>query len=247
MAEPSIDIQLIVREVLAELAKISECDTGNCPAPASPAKSEKPKVLAVRSPHELVVTARVVTTAELDDRLGGVRRVVVGPQAVVTPSVQDLLRNKNITLVRSEPSSDTSPNGACRLILTTLGKSFDPAGLIDALREDGIEADPRKSDCVVATSTELAGELGDAATLAVVLSSRPATAVCAANRLPGVRAVAATDPATTAKETALLGANLLAINPRTISLFLLKQLIRDFHRMGPRQCPGPDRLMNHLS
>ena len=254
MAEPSIDIQRIVSEVLAELGAAPSPrpgpDTAACPAPSQPAKTRQTReTRQTRTPaadkRELVISARVVTTAEIGDRLSGVRRLVVGPRAVVTPSVRDLLRAGDVTLVRAE-STPQSVAADVRLIVTTLGKSFDSAGLIGALREEGVELDARSSDCVITTSRELAEELAKGQTLAVMLTSRPAIAMCVANRLPGVRAVLATDAAATAKATASIGANLLVISPRTISFFLLKQLIREFRSSGVRQCPGPEELIRHL-
>ncbi|MBL9081025.1 MAG: hypothetical protein JNK76_04425, partial [Planctomycetales bacterium] len=48
----------------------------------------------------LEVAAQVVTLAEIDGRLGDKRRLVVGPKAVVTPAVRDVLRQRNIVLER---------------------------------------------------------------------------------------------------------------------------------------------------
>lgn len=48
----------------------------------------------------LRVQDRVVTTATVKGRLNGVRRLVVSKGAIVTPSVRDDLRERQITLVR---------------------------------------------------------------------------------------------------------------------------------------------------
>ena len=49
---------------------------------------------------ELQVAETVVATAALDGKLNGVRRVVVGSRAFVTPSAKDELRDRGIKLVR---------------------------------------------------------------------------------------------------------------------------------------------------
>ena len=258
MAESSIDIQRIVREVLAELGGFPK----KPPLPLGEGRGEG-VAIAAESPNpipegegtyrvsadnnrELVVTARVVTTAQIGDRLSGVRRLVVAPHAIITPSVHDALRNNNVALVYATAPPDAGVANV-RLVVGTLGASFDPTGLIGALRDEGIDIEPRGSDCVIEMSGELAGELTKGSTLAVMLTSRPAIAMCVANRLPGVRAVLATDPPATAKATDSIGANLLVIAPRTVSFFLLKQLIRDFHQSGIRECPEPEQLRKHLA
>ena len=49
---------------------------------------------------ELVLTERVVTRASLEHRLDGIRQVVVGGNAIVTPAVRDDLSERRIELVR---------------------------------------------------------------------------------------------------------------------------------------------------
>lgn len=49
---------------------------------------------------ELVLDSKLVTLATLDGRLTGLNRLVVNGRAVVTPAVQDELREKSIELIR---------------------------------------------------------------------------------------------------------------------------------------------------
>ena len=49
---------------------------------------------------ELEITTRVISLATLSGRLEGIGRLVVKADAVVTPSVRDELRQRNIELVR---------------------------------------------------------------------------------------------------------------------------------------------------
>lgn len=50
--------------------------------------------------HDLVLTERVITMRTVEGRLGGVQRLLVSAQAVVTPAVRDELRKHKIELVR---------------------------------------------------------------------------------------------------------------------------------------------------
>jgi len=241
MAEPSIDIDQVVRQVLAEMRPAPEGATGTLRAPSAEVPSaEVPsaKVPSAEGSHadELVVSARVVTMAELGRRIEGVRRVVVPTQAVLTPSVRDELRRRNIALVYGQPRPAPS-GGSARLVLMTVGKSFDPAGLVTALRKEGIEVDLRRSDCLFASSDEVAREVAGGRAVAVMLTCEPAIALCVANRLPGVRAVLATDATETAAAAAAVGANLLVAAPRARTFFQLKHLVREFSRGGVRECP----------
>jgi hypothetical protein len=51
---------------------------------------------------QLTLSDRVVTLRLVEGRLAGVKRLVVQPQAIITPAVHDELRQKRIELVRAE-------------------------------------------------------------------------------------------------------------------------------------------------
>ena len=224
MAEPPIDIERVVREVLAEMGLAPEARRD---AAASPEN------------RELVVRSRVVTMAEVGDKLDGLRRLVVPLQAVVTPSVRDELRRKNIMLVYGQPeaTSTASPVRQVRLVLTAVGSRFDPQPLERALQNEGIDVRVRRSDCLIAATDALSAELGESRTLGVLISTYPAIALCLANRLSGVRAVWGIDQARAEADAASVGANLLVVDPGAMGVFQLKQMVGRFCRRGPAECP----------
>lgn len=47
------------------------------------------------------IEGRVVATAQLEGKLDGVRQVRVGARAVVTPAARDMLKDRNIELLRA--------------------------------------------------------------------------------------------------------------------------------------------------
>jgi len=238
MNEPSIDINRIVREVLSELNASPGTDSGVAQRPetdgssALPASPETPPA----NDGSLVISSQVVTMAELDGRLGGVRRLVVPPQAVITPAVRDELLRRNVQLAYASPVADAAP-GRTRLAMITAGKFFDPTALIRALQGEGIEVEACTSDCLIAAVDELAGELTGGDALGLLLTLHPAIALCLANRLAGIRAISASEAGTVATTAASVGANLLVVDPTAKNPFQLKQIASEFCRSGPRQCP----------
>lgn len=53
-----------------------------------------------RATSELALGERVITMRLVEGRLSGVNRLIVANRAVVTPSVRDELKQRNIELVR---------------------------------------------------------------------------------------------------------------------------------------------------
>jgi len=238
MAEQSIDVERVVREVLAELRLAADAPSSVEPQPPradSPDTSQSQPEANAHS-DELVVGSRVVTMADVDNRLEAVKRLVVPPQAVVTPAVRDELRRKNVSLAYAEPAEGEAA-GPLRLAMLLAATSFDPAALIEALRREGIDTAARKSDCLIAACDTLAGELSRPETLGVLLTSQPAAGLCLANRLKGVRAVSGATTSAVDDDAASVGANLLVADPARNSLFQLKQMVSEFSRYGPRECP----------
>ena len=242
MAESSVDIDRVVREVLAELRQT--------PPPESRPGAATPGLESGSSAEELVLDCRVITMtglgARLDGaRLDGVRRLVVPPGAVVTPSVRDALRRKNVVLSFTNLSftnpafAATSDDQAAevRLVLVAAVTSYDPAALVGALRDESIHVESDASDCLIEVADKLAEALREPRTLGVVLTSRRAVALCLANRLDGVRAISGDNAAEVAQSAESVGANLLVIDPAGKGVFPLKRMVLEFRRAGVRECP----------
>ena len=77
-------VEFVVREVIRRLQDQSLTIQTNGPSAA----------------QELLLQERLVTRATLEGRLKGVRRVIVGSKALVTPAVRDDLKNQDIALIR---------------------------------------------------------------------------------------------------------------------------------------------------
>ncbi len=233
MSQASVDIERIVREVLADFgaapASAVPSDAAERPAPAAARKSAPPA-------DALVLADRVVTLAQLEGRPSGVRRVVVSEGAVVTPAVRDEVRRRGMTLEYAAAKRQ-APGGACRLAVWNVSKRYDPAPLMTVLKREDIPADLQSSNCLIATTDALAAALRRGDTVGLVLTRQPATALCLANRHPGVRGIIGLDAPQTAADLAAVGGNLLAVDWAARTLFQVKQMISELLRGAPRACP----------
>lgn len=246
MAESSIDVERVVREVMARLgpglaegARAGQSEAGRrAPRPTASSGGPRPSgpPSAKAAGGQLAVAGPVVTMAELSGRLDGVRRLVVRPQAVITPSVRDELNRRNVTLVRDAGAPAPSSDG-CRVVMMVLGSRFDPRPLTRALENEGVRIETRPADCLVAATDQLAEEVAKPNTLGVVVSTYPAVALCLANRQRGVRAVLGIDAGGVAGDAASVGANVLVVDPKAAGLFPMRQMISRFSKEGPWECP----------
>jgi hypothetical protein len=261
MSERAIDIERVVREVLAELGGARE-NRNECPATGGNSSFQRPATAvaggadgdAIAPPgpqsrgvdsnnndlvvngNDLVVTSRVVTMLELSGRLDAARRVLVSREAVVTPAVRDELLRRGIALAYA-PSANGHP-APVRLTMIATGTDFDPAALVAGLAREGLKVESLACDCLIKATDQLATEVAQPDTLGVLLTRHTAAGMCLANRLDGVRAVTGVDAPAVAAAAAAVGANLLVADPRAGTFFQLKQMVTEFCRGGVRPCPA---------
>ncbi|MBN1591469.1 MAG: hypothetical protein JW888_18290 [Pirellulales bacterium] len=228
----AIDTAQIVREVIAELQRLHGANET-----ASPAASAAPApAVPVKDQRELALSSRVVTMADVAARLGGIRRLIVPPGAIITPAVRDVLADRDITVSYGSATQPAS-GAATRLLVVAALTRFDPNSLAGALRGDAIDVEIQTSDCLIQTSDTLAERVRDAQTLALVLTPHTAAAMCLANRQAGVRAVSAANAGAAVHAARAVGANVLIVDPHGQGLFQLKQCVAAFCRSGPWPCP----------
>ncbi len=78
------EIERIVQEVLRRLSAMTHSSSDSSPVPTT-----------------LSLTTRVVTVAELNGKLEGIKQITVAQRAVVTPAARDYLRERGVQLTRS--------------------------------------------------------------------------------------------------------------------------------------------------
>ncbi len=254
MTEQRIEIERIVREVIAEMqwavgsgqsGVVSgewRVGSGDRKAESGKRKAESDEttppdcVRGGTSEDTLILSCRVVTLSEVTGKLESIRRLIVPPKAVVTPAVRDELYRQDVSLEFASPADDR-PSGSPRLVLVTAGRHLDATALIAAVGREGIAAQPHASDCLIGATDLLADEVIRPGTLGLLLTRHPAAAVCLANRHRSVRAASATDVATVAAAVESVGANVLVIDPNHTGPVRQKQIVAEFCRGGIRDCP----------
>jgi hypothetical protein len=236
MTQTGIDVDQVVREVLARLGLAPDGGATGCLSVSAlaPAATLAEPILPSHK-GQLIVTQRVVSLAGLNGRLNGIRQLVVPPRAIVTPSVRDELRRRQIALVFGPPEA-VAKAGDVRLVLMAAG-SQDPASLAAAIAAEGVTVDVQRSDCLIAATDRLASQLAQEKTVGLLATGDTAAGLCLANRLAGVRAVLGVSTATIAAEASSVGANLLVASPAVLGLTQLKQMAVQFCRQASHECP----------
>ncbi len=242
MSELAETVERMVREVLTAMghtvvaARVPEAEPRADGASAAVTADSKPAAASRQELDDsLVIPRRVVTLTDLPDRSAAVRRVIVPLGTVVTPAAQEELQQRKIKLVVGEPEGAATK--AAGAILMVAAAAYDPAPLAGALEREGFAVEPRRMDCLIRATDQLAAELSAGLTMGLVVTSYPAAAVCLANRHPGVRAILGTRADTVAGDAESVGANLLVVDPGPMGFFALKQIASRFLRGGPRSCP----------
>lgn len=204
------------------------------PAAASGADTE-------RSNDQLHVPGKVVALADLADRLDRVRCVSVASGAVVTPAVRDELQRRRIALryvADAHREACAAPEAAAQLVLQLVIHQgcFDDRA-VQTLRIEGASVAVAASECVIEACDAAARAVLDRQALAVVITRYAAAAICLANRIPQVRAVAARDPAELKSAMSMVGANIVVIDPDAVGLYGARRLLREAAVIGRRTCP----------
>lgn len=217
----TLDVERIVREVLARLSAVS-------PPPAA-----RPTVVENKKPEgELALAEKLVTLAALQGQLAGVKRLVVSAKAVITPAARDLLRDRKIAVVRGT-TSGAKGVASSSLLVGVAETNFDATKLIARLRETGVEVEQLAKTGLASVSAEVAEGVALSGKLGLILTGNGFAANCLVNRRRGVRAVLAQRMEEVDRALKTIGANLLIVEPARMSLFEMRRSVEAFCR-GPR-------------
>ncbi len=218
-------VDRIVREVVRRIAEQSA--PANIPSADLPSKADAAAEPASLPPNTLVMDERLITLAEVQDRLAGIQQVIIRGDAVVTPSVRDLLRDKKVQIEQRNAAGGSS------FVRGLLAVGNDPGGARDlatALSTDGLQWQTfGEVDSLVRQLQQTASRQP---TLALAVTPAWAHFVCQANRHNGIRAVAPADAAALDQACKQLKINLLILDSNRLD----RGQILDLGRMYLRRC-----------
>lgn len=256
MTDLTAAIERVVREVLAQMSASARPaphahaaqGAGGCACGGAktdqPAATDCPcgcggacKTLGGGECGVFRVASRLVTLAELPPDLDGLKQIVVPAQAVVTPAVRDALKQRRVALTyafKAPPAGKTPPAIAVAVAET----KFHPVALVRSLSLDGAAVERSPAKDLPAAVDALASALSRHGAIGLLLTDNVSTALCLANRLPGVRAITAAEPGELRRAAAGAGANVLAMAPRKLGFFSLKRLAAQFALESPYPVPA---------
>ncbi len=237
-----LNIEQIVAEVVRRLRLLADAPTAavsrpqesHAPVAAAPSAAA-PSAATLRQSDDLVLDARVVTTATVHGRLAGVRRVLVQQGAVVTPSVKDDLRKRGIRLEVCT-AAECGPAGADLTVVRFLrSPAASRAAATLPLPSGGREQLCEELGPAVRCAAE---SVSDARQVAVVLTDEALAAVCLLNRRPQLRAAQARSADEAKQAVRTIGANVLVVDPRDVTANQWQVLVRVLRDDLPRGCPA---------
>ena len=224
MNSPAEQIEFVVREVMRRLAAApatAASDSTSVAKAPGPCAVDRPSPTTASSnsttPGQLRVERRVVTTAVFDGRLESISRVVVDAEAIVTPAVIDLLRDKSIELVRG--NADVA-DVRRQVLLVADDNSADTDSIAQQVRTRGLNVRTE-----VISNCERLGEMLAPNEIGVVLARKPYEASCHANRDDRVCAVFAADSAQCGAALNEVNANVLVVDRKRIDLNVVSSFL----------------------
>ena len=224
-------IEKVVAEVLRRLSALGETPRDDSAAAATPPAPPVP----APGPDALVLDARVITTATIHERLKGVRRVVVDQHAVVTPSVKDELRKRNIRLERQDASAEASDSAELAVVRYTHGDDAVRTAATLPLPANAVD---RVHDDLAAAVACVSKRVRDGKQVVVLLTDETLQAACLLNRSPDVRAAIAVTANDVRQAVSAIGVNVLVIDPRAMTENQWIVAVRQFMEDLPRRCPA---------
>ena len=253
------DIEAVVAEVLRRLRQLASPDASAdrspasaspavatasaAPAPALPAPAPVPAPPVATAtafniqPDDLVLDEPVITLQMLDGRLSQIHRVVVRRRAVVTPSVRDELKKKNIRL-EYRPEEVAPTKSAGELLIVRCAQS---TAAVETARELAAPDGARVVVCADLRSAAqtLASTVRDARRIGVLLTDETWLAASLVNRSSVVRGACVRSVDETRAAIASLGANVLIVDPAVVAGQVWNEVLDVFRAELPRRCPGP--------
>lgn len=201
-------IDAIVREVVRQIKNITQ------PCNAEPVPEADSGTLEC--------TNKVIALATLRGKLENVKTLRVRPKTIVTHAVRDELRDRDITLVFDLGLNGT--NGSNKTIfLGTNSPTLGP-GLTNQLTSLGAQVQLITDTCVDQLATKIATSISTTDS-ALIVTDRPYSAACTANRAKSVQAVVVRDDAEMSAAKSEMNPNCVVLNSQNVGQMNLPAIL----------------------
>lgn len=187
------------------------------------------------SGNQASVADKIVTLETLRNHQG--KQIRILPDALITPAAHDELRRRQVTVIRvgrDEPSQHNQhpqPSATdARLLAAAIGADYRTETLARLVAPAGAVLEQHPAEALAAVIASHTGEVVRASRRAVWFTSHAAHAVCLANRAAGVWAIHGHDDRSVEEALAGTAANILVVNPRGKSQYVLRRMLEAFVR-----------------
>lgn len=207
------DIQAIVGEVVRRIQSL--CITQHAAVPA----------------NQLELTDRLVTLASIKGKLHNIEQVVVPAKAIISPAVHDELKQRKIQLVSGTTTStstttQTKPPVAT-LLAANIASDYNRAVLARLVGSYGATIEQASESELASLVARQAAQVASGSK-AIWFTSQSAKAVCLANRHSQLWAIEGHNAEQLPATLKTLPANILVIDPRKKSRFVLQSMVKCF-------------------
>lgn len=260
MQQLDADIERIVREVVARLGGVAggmvalptcECGGGTCRV-TNPLPGPAIRALESGAMHTMTLEDRVVTTQSFDGKLDHAEQIVIRSDAILTPAARDLLAERGIRWKRQADGLPGSPAGDAaatpavpsgnpevpRIVVGGCGCRIEQQAALDAATAGGGWCVERTElGELVPLVERMAGRVTDGSCRALLVTDRPALAVCLANRHHSVRAVHVRNQGEVQAAVDSVNPNLLVIDAGCGDAGRLREMLDRYRTCRWLDCP----------
>lgn len=209
----AIDVDAVVRAVLAELARRD----------GRPEESRD---------EARVFAGKLLGQAQVEAWDGTVKEIRIARGTVVTPLALDLMKRRGIS-VKYAANGEAATGKAKGTGEWAFAIEGPASGKAEALRRALLDAWSEVAADVASDWVASGTDRG-----ALVLTPEASVAAWRANRIEGIRAASASDVDSVSRAVRHLGVNVLVIEPATHSIPSMRAMAETFRRGGPPAPPG---------
>lgn len=206
------DIQAIVGEVVRRIQNLTSAQAVTTPT------------------NQLELTDRLVTLASIKGKLLNVEQVIVPAKAIVSPAVRDELKQRKIRLVSgTTATANTTPTNApaTSLLAANIAGDYNRAVLTRLVGSYGATLEQASESELASLIARHAAQVASGSQ-AIWFTSQAAKVVCLANRHSQLWAMEGHTAETVKATLKTLPANVLVIDPRKKSQFVLQSMVKCF-------------------